>query len=338
MKDAGFTRRGDPYESRNTALFVEFPAGSPATGNARTRHRHEREPAEGCLVPAHNDPDAERPMTPPPVTPDVSIITVSYRSALEVLEAQRTLVEVMPRCEFEWIVVNHSPNDRFAPFHALAGRTHVVTQPNAGFGRGVNAGARIARAPILLLANPDLHFHGDLLDGGIARMAADSNIGALGPRLLASDGTLQQSARRFYTWRDVLFARAPWRDRVDPPAFWRHHLMLDEHLDRATDVDWLLGAALFLRRSALRDPNGAEPVFDPRYFLYFEDVDLAMDLWGRGWRVRYDPTLTASHAHVRASRRLFSAPARHHAASLMKFVGKWGGLRSRPMMHRPAGA
>jgi GT2 family glycosyltransferase len=273
-------------------------------------------------------------MIPPSATPDVSIITVSYRSALEVLEAQRTLLEAMPRCEFEWIVVNHSPDDRFAPFHALSSRTQVITQPNAGFGRGVNTAARIARAPFLFLANPDLHFHGDLLDGGLARMAADPDIGAVGPRLLSMDGTLQHSARRFYTWADVMFARVPWRDFVDPPAFWRRHLMMDQHLDHPLDVDWLLGAGLFLRRSALRDPNGPEPVFDPRYFLYFEDVDLAMDLWGRGWRVRYDPTLTATHAHVRASRRLFSAPARHHAASLMKFVQKWGGLPVRPKLVR----
>ena len=106
--------------------------------------------------------------------------------------------------------------------------------------------------------------------------------------------------------------------------------MMDDALDRPCDVDWLLGAALFVRRQALRDPAATEPVFDPRYFLYFEDVDLSMDMWRRGWRVRYDPRLTAQHAHMRASKHLASVAARQHAAAFFKFVAKWRGLPKRP--------
>ena len=206
----------------------------------------------------------------------------------------------------------------------------VIDQPNAGFGRGVNAAARVARAPVLFLANPDLQFDGALLDGGLAHLAADPGVGVLGPRLFNLDGNLQRTARRFYTWRAALYARMPMRGRMDPPRFWRDHLMLDDALEQPCDVDWILGAALFVRRDALRDPAGENPVFDPRYFLYFEDVDLCMDLWQRGWRVRYDPTLTAMHAHVRASRNLGSLAALAHAESFVDFVLKWKGLPGRP--------
>ena len=260
---------------------------------------------------------------------DLSILTVNYRSAAQLLEAQRAFAAALPACAFEWIVVNHSPEDPVIPIPALANHMRVIDQPNTGFGRGVNAAARAATAPVFFLANPDLVFDGPMLDAGLAALAADPGIGVLGPRLFNLDGTLQRTARRFYTWPDALFARVPGRDRLPAPGFWRHHLMIDDDLTRPGDVDWLLGAALFVRRAALRDPSGPEPVFDPRYFLYFEDVDLALDMWRRNWRVHYDPRLTARHAHVRASKNLTSPAARLHGASFFKFVTKWRGLPGR---------
>ncbi len=259
----------------------------------------------------------------------LSIITVNHHDAATLLVAQRALAASPPVCDYEWIVVNHSPADPVQVLPALAGQVRVIDQENLGFGRGVNAGARAAKASVLFLANPDLVFDGALLDGGLARMAAEPRVGVLGPRLVGPDGTPQRTARRFYRWRDALFARLPFRDALPPPRFWREHLLLDEPLEAPADVDWILGAALFVRVSALRDPLADERVFDPRYFLYFEDVDLCMDLWSRGWRVRYDPTLTAVHAHRRGSRNALSGLGRHHARSFARFVRKWGGLKGR---------
>ncbi len=258
----------------------------------------------------------------------VSILTVNFRGAWALAAAQRALAAAPPAADFEWIVVNHSPEERIEPHPALASRLRVIDEPNLGFASGVNTAARAASAPILFLANPDLTFGGALLDGGLARLAADPKIGVLGPRLRAPDGEIQRTARRFYDWPSALFARVPGRDGLPAPGFWRHHLMMDEPLDRADDADWILGAALFVRRAALAEPQGG--VFDPRYFLYFEDVDLCMDLWRRGWRVRFDPSLEATHVHVRSSRHLWSPAARHHGASFLRFVGKWGGLPPRP--------
>lgn len=258
----------------------------------------------------------------------ISILTVNHRSAAALAAAEAALAAAPPSASFEWIVVNHSPEERIRPLAALASRVRVIDQPNVGFAGGVNAAARAASAPILFLANPDLTFAGSLLDGALARLAADPRVGVLGPRLRGPDGAEQHTARRFYDWPSALFARVPGRDRLPAPAFWRRHLGIDEPRDRAADVDWILGAALFVRRAALADPAG--DVFDPRYFLYFEDVDLCMDLWRRGWRVRFDPTLEAAHVHVRSSRHLWSPAARHHARSFARFVAKWGGLPPRP--------
>ena len=69
---------------------------------------------------------------------DLSILTVNHRSAGQLLEAQHALAAAMPACAFEWIVVNHSPEDPVIPIPALANHMRVIEQRNTGFGRGVN--------------------------------------------------------------------------------------------------------------------------------------------------------------------------------------------------------
>ena len=61
------------------------------------------------------------------------------------------------------------------------------------------------------------------------------------------------------------------------------------------DTPWVSGAAMLLRRSAFEDVGG----FDPRIFMYGEDVDLSWRLRARGWRLRYLPRLARRAPHLR---------------------------------------
>jgi hypothetical protein len=58
-------------------------------------------------------------------------------------------------------------------------------------------------------------------------------------------------------------------------------------------VFYACGAATALRTAAVAEVGG----FDPRFFLYYEDVDLSWRLWLAGWRVRYQPRAVVHHAH-----------------------------------------
>ena len=72
--------------------------------------------------------------------------------------------------------------------------------------------------------------------------------------------------------------------------FTRRYRQLDVDPARPRDVEWLSGAALWLRRSALESVGG----WDEHYFMYMEDVDLCWRLRRLGWRVAYEPGRSAS--------------------------------------------
>ena len=106
----------------------------------------------------------------------------------------------------------------------------------------------------------------------------------MGPRVLNPDGSVYPSARSDpgllvalghavlgFVWRTN-----PWT---------RRYRQLDVDPTQPRAVDWISGAAVWLRREALDDVGG----WDERYFMYMEDFDLCLRLRRSGWRVRYDP-------------------------------------------------
>jgi GT2 family glycosyltransferase len=126
---------------------------------------------------------------------------------------------------------------------------------NAGFGRGHNANVARGRAPFLLLVNQDC-----ILEPGVLARLLD---------VAARDAD------------DV----AAWELRQVP---YEHPKIYDPV---SLETVWVSGAAVLLRRAAFESVGG----FDPRIFMYGEDVDLSWRLRARGWRLRYLPQLTALH-------------------------------------------
>jgi GT2 family glycosyltransferase len=67
--------------------------------------------------------------------------------------------------------------------------------------------------------------------------------------------------------------------------------------DQVQYPDWITGAALMLRRSAIGD----QAVFDTRFFLYSEELDLCRRLRAKGWEVLYEPAAVIHHAGGRSA-------------------------------------
>lgn len=191
-----------------------------------------------------------------------------------------------------------------------------VDPRNPGYGAGANRGIRRTRSDFVLVLNSDTV----LAPGALAALedyfAAHPRAGLIGPRLVNADGTLQRSCHAFpsplvtlleYSWLGDVVARVPGlRQRY---AFGFAH-------DRAVRVDWVTGAALALRRTALDAVGG----FDERYFMYFEEVDLARRLHAAGWETHFAPVTDVVHLggastaadRVRMSARQFASLGRYY--------------------------
>ncbi|MCK5473277.1 MAG: glycosyltransferase family 2 protein, partial [Planctomycetes bacterium] len=169
---------------------------------------------------------------------------------------------------------------------------------------------------IFVVLNPDVIVLPGSLETLVQMFGKFPKAAIVGPCLLNPDGSPQFSARRFYSWRTVACRRLPIprRKKVND-----YHLMKDCDFNQLLSVDWILGAAMGIRRSAF---SGQE-LFDTCYKLYFEDVDLCYFAKKRGWNVLYCPESKMIHDHQRTSAKtFFSAANINHFLSWIRFYLK----------------
>lgn len=214
----------------------------------------------------------------------VSIVVVTHRGAGELVRsclaslAESTTADDIHTCST--VVVDNSDGPAVAGDEYGPGVATVVRVENHGFGAAANAGIRLALreagGPIAVL-NDDVRVTPGWLDPLLAALDADPGLGAVQPALVFHDAnrvnSLGVELDRYGAGSDVGLGR---------PA---------ETLGPAAEIDVFTGGAVVFGRRFLADTGG----FDERYFLYYEDVDLALRGAERGWRYRCETASVVSH-------------------------------------------
>lgn len=259
----------------------------------------------------------------PGATAGLCAVILNYNSYEDTRRCVASLLElgiVGPR---DLVVVDNASPDGSGPRlrEALAGIEVVQSPRNGGFASGVNLGfVHAGDSRYYLVLNPDTCFSENNIALALDEFERDPRLGVLGLNLVNPDGTLQYSARRFYSVLTVLLRRTPlsrWR------LFRRlhdEHMMLHAWNGGAFDTDWVIGGGFLARSSAIEALGG----FDEGYFLYLEDTDLCRRMWGAGWKVKAIPAVRLVHAHARASKGLRSPAAKYHLRSLYRYWRKFG--------------
>ncbi len=236
-------------------------------------------------------PDSPKPL--------VSALIVSHNAKDHLLACIRAL-HASADVPLETVLVDNDSSDGSAAAVTAdyPQATVLIQEKNLGYGRAANVGLERCTGRFVLLVNPDvtvdLQCVGRLADFMLTRPDA----GAVGPRLLMDDGSLDAGARRSFPEPRTLFYRTVGLSRLFPrsPRFGRYNM---GHVDETEvhEIDSGTADCLMLRRAAL-DRVG---FFDPRYYMYGEDVDLCYRLKLGGWKVFYLPTASGvHHAHPTA--------------------------------------
>lgn len=252
----------------------------------------------------------------------VSIIIVTYNSAKVIGACLDSLAAEVSSGLAEVIVVdNASPDDSVrAVRDNYPWATLIAGRENLGYSKGVNLGIQRARGRFLLILNPDTVVRRGTLRRLIDFVERTPDAGIVGPRLVFHDGTVQLSCRRFYTFRVLLMRRTPLGKIFKNDRAARDHLMIEFDHQSTREVDWVLGAAMFVRREAVDNVG----MMDERFFLYFEDVDWCYRMKQRGLKVYYLADAVIEHGYKRESaqavlNRSFAA----HLVSLFRYYEKW---------------
>jgi GT2 family glycosyltransferase len=245
---------------------------------------------------------------------DVSIVIVSFNTRDVLRDCLRSVYREMGSLRVQVIVVDNASVDGSAAMikqefpEALLMRSEV----NLGFGRANNMGFQSARGRYIVLLNSDAFLTEGSLERSVAYMEATPRAGLGGGRLIGRDGSWQPSARMFPTvFSDLivlsgLAARFP-RSRL----FGRFDRTWANPMD-AADVDWVPGAFSILRAETL----AAVGAFDPRFFLYYEEVDLCLRIKQKGYSICYWPDIVIVHIGGESSRQVRSLQLSRTGAQL----------------------
>ncbi|MBT3185671.1 MAG: glycosyltransferase family 2 protein [Nitrospina sp.] len=230
---------------------------------------------------------------------NLSCIIVNYYNSAPLKNCLESVTRTLQKISFEVIVVDNSQDD---PGMASIKESYpqicyIQNSTNVGFARANNQAVQSAQGEILLFLNPDTILTDQAIEKMVAHLKSNADIGALGPKVLNTDGSLQYSCRRFPTFMTGFFNRYSLLSRWFPDnPYTVRYLMKDFGHDEIREVDWLSGCCLMVLRTAFEKAGG----FDEHYFLFNEDVDLCRAIHQNGFKVMYFPSAKITH-HISTS-------------------------------------
>lgn len=233
----------------------------------------------------------------------LSIVVVNWNSKDFVAACLESIYRSNAEATFEVIVVDGGSFDGCGDMIAARFPKVVFIQSdkNIGFGRSNNLGFSKAKGKHVLLLNPDTEVEPGSLDSMIHALETLPNVGAIGPRILNTDRTLQRSC--------VQPLPTPLNQALDSDFLRRllpHSKLwsLNSAFERseATSVQALSGACIAMPSSLFKQIGG----FTPDYFMYAEDMDLCLKVQRAGFQVYHIPYAEIVHHGGGSSQTTFS--------------------------------
>ncbi|SEN20323.1 hypothetical protein SAMN05216436_1135 [bacterium A37T11] len=226
-----------------------------------------------------------------PIT--VSFIIVNYKTASLVCRCVQSIKQHTQFQTYEIIVVdNASGDDSLGILSELTDIILVKNTRNSGFGAANNMGAGFANGKYLFFVNPDAYLLNDAVTIFTDFMDKPENktVVCCGADLVDDRGNKQMSYGNFPSVFEV-FSQLGFYRLYRP--FFEEHLSISicNHRDEVRQVDYVLGAAMFVRADGFVAVGG----FDEQFFLYFEETELAFRFTKAGYQCVIVPQVKMVH-------------------------------------------
>ncbi|MCY4146361.1 MAG: glycosyltransferase family 2 protein [Chloroflexi bacterium] len=243
---------------------------------------------------------------------DIGIVIVNWNTCALLRRCLETVFASQGDLRMRVVVVDNGSGDGSADMVAdCFPQVDLIAQSdNLGYPRANNLGLRrlgfqakgaiAADAPrYALLLNPDTELPPTALATMLAFMDSRLDIGAAGPKLVLSDGSLDKACRRGFPSPLVSFYHYAGLARLFPRSrrFGYYNMTFaDENQD--IEVDSVVGAFMQVRREAIERVG----LLDEAFFMYGEDLDWAFRIKAAGYKIWYHAAVTVMHVKRAASR------------------------------------
>lgn len=242
---------------------------------------------------------------------DLGLVILNYNTREVLRDCLRSLGETR-NVKVEIVVVDNASSDGSAdmvraefPEKEFPNVRLIESAVNGGYAYGNNLALRefLARPNpprALMLLNSDTLVPPDALRQMIDFLDAHADAGVVGPKLVLRDGSLDLACRRSFPTPQVSLYRMVGLSKLFPKSkrFGQYNLTyLDEN--ETAQVDSVVGAAMLMRTAALQQTG----ILDEAFFMYGEDLDLALRIKQKGWNAYYYPGATILHYKRESSKR-----------------------------------
>ncbi len=255
---------------------------------------------------------------------DLSIITVTWNSKERIEEQIRSVFDGCEKISCEEIVVDNGSTDGTVEFLRSKdfSSVHVISnEKNLGFGAANNQGLKKTTGEYILFLNPDMRVEPGSLDKILDWMKSHKEVGIVSVKLVDREGNFvwNASPRRLpKLWEQIaLILKIP---HVFPSILNKYH-MRDMDPDQEQEVDSIRGSFMLMRREFLDKTGWA---FDPRYFIWYEDVDICREAKRHGYKVIYTPIITCvDYVGQSFKKRTTLWKQKQFTKSMLSYFQKW---------------
>lgn len=251
----------------------------------------------------------------------VSFITVTMNSRDIIEPLLHSFFETIGKgINYEYFVVDNCSTDGTTDYieTKYPEVKLVKTDRVKGFAENNNIAIKRANGKIIALINPDIVFLPGSVESILHYMEEHPHIGLVGPLLLNKDYSVQDSARRFLDIKTAYLRLLTMGNDKAPVKRIRQYLKSYDPACESQTVDWVIGAAMFVRKKALETVG----LLDEKFFLYIEDQDWCFQMQKMGWKVVYFTKAKFIHDHQRSSAKKINRKTLWHVQSIFYFLRK----------------
>ncbi len=222
----------------------------------------------------------------------LTVIIVSFNTREITLTCLEKLYQ-SNKTDFETILVDNASTDGSADKAAeIFPQVKIIrNRTNVGFAKANNQAMKIASGDMFLLLNSDCFVNPDTI-GIIINKCKNPGYDVLGCKLLDDDGSVQQSWGYFPSLRRIILMmffidNLPGiRDMIDSI-----HVRSLKRYDKLTEVDWVTGAFMMLKKRVFDRVGG----LDEKFFMYGEEIEWQYRIKNQGFKIWFDPEASATH-------------------------------------------
>lgn len=260
---------------------------------------------------------------------ELSIIIVNWNTKNYLRDCLISIFENIKKVSFEVIVVDNKSSDGSAEMvrSEFPSVRLIASDVNTGFARGNNIGYEISNGDYIAFLNPDTIVYPNTYETAVAYLITNPPVGAISCKFINPDGSFQREYyRRFPSLLTIFFCFTLFGVFIDKHFLKGKYECIyfynDKNFDKIEKIDQPGATFIVVPRVILKKIG----VFDEKFPIFFNDVDLCKRIWGAGYEIHFLHDITITHYGGKGVKQLGGAVHKHFFIGCYRYFRKYHGI------------